>query len=337
MNKENINKFENLKQQFFLAMNFLKKYLGIISTGIIFISFILGTLILTWYYVFTINFIPEFNKDLIVSNIFLVSWIGFIFIPFFVIFYTIPLIYFKEFLNDVSNIKTWQNWCFILLPIILSGIGAFLIIYFLDNITNFFPNLKSLIYTIAPLLPIIIATLFLFGIKKIFKEEFVLKIMLFFCILCILFFNFCFIIIFFKVEKLFISIFACIAYYLIIFVMYFSIYKKYNFFKILLTSSIPAFILVFIMLNPYIVKTAKIGNYNQSFMLYNKTEIKELLDFNHIPIIKENNATLIVKDLHVLSNIEESYLIKNDENNTFSLDKKSIFSILNTKDLNKIK
>ncbi len=44
-----------------------------------------------------INFIPEFSKDLIISNIFLVSWIGFIFIPFFVIFYTIPLIYFKEF------------------------------------------------------------------------------------------------------------------------------------------------------------------------------------------------------------------------------------------------
>ncbi len=51
MNKENINKFENFKQQFFIAMNFLKKYLGIISTSIIFISFILGTLILTWYYV----------------------------------------------------------------------------------------------------------------------------------------------------------------------------------------------------------------------------------------------------------------------------------------------
>ncbi|WP_139452715.1 hypothetical protein [Campylobacter armoricus] len=70
MNKENINKFENFKQQFFIAMNFLKKYLGIISTSIIFISFILGTLILTWYYVFTINFIPEFSKDLIISNIF---------------------------------------------------------------------------------------------------------------------------------------------------------------------------------------------------------------------------------------------------------------------------
>ncbi|MCV3417742.1 hypothetical protein L8V92_00485 [Campylobacter lari] len=111
-------------------MDFLKQYLGIVSTGIIFISFILGALILTWYYVFTINFIPEFNKDLIVSNIFLVSWIGFIFIPFFVIFYTIPLIYFKEFLNDVLNIKTWQNWCFILLPIIFRHWSFFNYLFF---------------------------------------------------------------------------------------------------------------------------------------------------------------------------------------------------------------
>lgn len=82
------------------------------------------------------------------------------------------------------------------------------------------------------------------------------------------------------------------------------------------------------MLNSYIVKITKIGNYNQSFMLYNKSEVKELLGLYHIPIFKENNATLIVKDLHVLSNVGENYLIKNDENNTFSLDKKSVFSIL---------
>lgn len=248
-----------------------------------------------------------------------------------------PLFFFKAIFKNIYNIKTWQSVCFVFFPMILSSIGAFLIIYFLDNITNFFPNLKSLIHAIAPLLPIIIATLFLFGVKKILEKEFVLKIILFFYILCILFFNFCFIIIFFKVEEFFISIFACIVYYLTVFIMYFSIYKKYNFFKILLTNSILAFILVLIMLNPYIVKISKVGNYNQSFMLYNKTEIKELLDFNHIPIFQENNATLIVKDLHILSSIGESYLIKNDENNTFSLDKKSVFNILNTKDSNKIK
>ncbi len=86
MNKENINEFENFKQQFFLIMDFLKQYLGVISAGIIFISFALGVLILTWYYVFTINFIPDFSKDLIISNIFLTAWIGVIFISFFCYF-----------------------------------------------------------------------------------------------------------------------------------------------------------------------------------------------------------------------------------------------------------
>ncbi|EAL5902243.1 hypothetical protein DSE64_01710 [Campylobacter lari] len=337
MNKENINEFKNFKQNFFQIMDFLKQYLGIVSTGIIFISFILGAWILTQYYIFNVHFTPDFSKDLIILNVFSTAWVGFIFISFFVIVYVMPLFFFKAIFKNIYNIKTWQSTCFVFFPMILSGIGAFLIIYFLDNITNFFPNLKSLIHAIAPLLPIIIATLFLFGVKKILEKEFVLKIILFFYILCILFFNFCFIIIFFKVEEFFISIFACIVYYLTVFIMYFSIYKKYNFFKILLTNSILAFILVLIMLNPYIVKISKVGNYNQSFMLYNKTEIKELLDFNHIPIFQENNATLIVKDLHILSSIGESYLIKNDENNTFSLDKKSVFNILNTKDSNKIK
>lgn len=157
---------------------------------------------------------------------------------------------------------------------------------------------------------------------------------LFFLNLCLLFVSFCFIIVFFKIEDFYISIIACIIYYVALCIIYYFIFKKYNFLKILLTSSILIFILMFIMLNPYIVRISKIGNYNQSFMFYNKTEVKELLDFNHIPIFKENNATLIVKDLHILSNIGESYLIKNGENNTFSLDKKSVFSLLNNKDLN---
>lgn len=328
MDKENISEFENFKQQFFLIMDFLKQYLGVISAGIIFISFALGVLLLTWYYVFTINFIPDFSKDLIISNIFLTAWIGVIFISFFVILYIMPLIYFKEILKDISGIKTWQNVCFIFLPMILSSIGAFLIVYFLDDITSFFPNLKSFIRNIVPFLPFVVASLFLFGIKKFFKKDFILKAILFFFILCILFFSFCLIIVFFKIEEIYISVLICVIYYIIIFVVYLSICKKYNFYKVLLTSTIPAFILVFIMLNSYIIKITKIGNYNQSFMLYNKSEVKELLSLYHIPIFKENNATLIVKDLHVLSNVGENYLIKNDENNTFSLDKKSVFSIL---------
>lgn len=329
MNKENINEFENFKQQFFMIMDFLKQYLGVISTGIIFTSFTLGVLILTWYYVFTINFIPDLSKDLIIANIFLVSWMGFIFIIFFVVLYIMPLIYFKEILNDVSGINTWQNVRFVFLPMILSSIGAFLIICFLDDIASFFPNLESfIIRNIVPIFPFVVASLFLFGIKKFFKKDFILKAILFFFILCILFFSFCLIIVFFEIEEIYISVLICVIYYIIIFVVYLSIYKKYNFYKVLLTSTIPAFILAVIILNPYIVRISKIGNYNQSFMLYNKSEVKELLDLYHIPIFKENNATLIVKDLHVLSNVGESYLIKNDENNSFSLDKKSVFSIL---------
>ncbi len=92
-----------------------------------------------------------------------------------------PLIYFKEILKDISGIKTWKNVCFIFLPMILSSIGAFLIIYFLDDIASFFPNLESfIIHNIVPILPFVIASLFLFGIKKFFIKEFILKVILFF-------------------------------------------------------------------------------------------------------------------------------------------------------------
>ncbi|RNE53600.1 hypothetical protein EEJ27_08105 [Campylobacter jejuni] len=84
MNQENINELKNLKQQFFLIMDFLKKYLGVISTSIIFVSFALGAWILTEYYIFNAHFIPDFNKDLIFSNIFFNSmdWIYICFIFF---------------------------------------------------------------------------------------------------------------------------------------------------------------------------------------------------------------------------------------------------------------
>ncbi len=333
MNKENINEIENFKQQFFLLMDFLKQYLGVLSAGIIFISFALGVLLLTWYYVFTINFIPDFSQDLIISNIFLTAWIGVIFISFFIIFYIAPLFFFKEILKNISKLENWRSVCFIFLPTILSSIGVFLIIYLLDDIANNFSNLKSFIYIMASILPFIVASLFLFGIKKFFIKEFGSSIVLFFVNLYILFCGFCFIVLFFKIQDIFNLIFAYILYYAVAFVLFFIIHKKYT----LLFAAIFAFILAVIMLNPYIVRISKIGNYNQSFMLYNKSEVKELLDFNHILIFKENNATLIVKDLHILSNVGESYLIKNDENNTFSLDKKSVFSILNAKNLNKIK
>lgn len=175
MNKENINEFKNFKQNFFQIMDFLKQYLGIVSTGIIFISFILGAWILTQYYIFNVHFTPDFSKDLIILNVFSTAWVGFIFISFFVIVYVMPLFFFKAIFKNIYNIKTWQSVCFVFFPMILSGIGAFLIIYFLDNITNFFPNLKSLIHAIAPLLPIIIATLFLFGVKKNFRKRICFK------------------------------------------------------------------------------------------------------------------------------------------------------------------
>ncbi|MCW1360286.1 hypothetical protein OLQ22_03765 [Campylobacter jejuni] len=331
MNKENINEFENFKRQFFLIMDFLKQYLVVISTSSIFISFALGTLILTQYFLFTINFIPDFSKDLIISIIFLTAWAGIVFAPFFIIFCIAPLFFFKEILKNISDIKTEQKVYFIFLPMIISSIGAFVVFYFLDNIVNFFSNLNSLVYAITPLFPFIVASLFLFGIKKFFIKEFYSSIALFFVNLCVLFCGFCFIILFFKIQDTISLIVTYILYYAIVFVWLSIIHKKYT----LLFATIFAFILAVIKLNPYIIRISKIGNYNQSFMLYNKTEVKELLDFNHIPIFKENNATLIVKDLHILSNIGESYLIKNGENNTFSLDKKSVFSLLNNKDLNK--
>lgn len=51
MNKENINEFENFKQHFFLLMDFLKQYLGVVSAGIIFISLAFN-LVLCFYYQF---------------------------------------------------------------------------------------------------------------------------------------------------------------------------------------------------------------------------------------------------------------------------------------------
>ncbi|PZT48139.1 hypothetical protein B6S12_05305 [Helicobacter valdiviensis] len=332
MDKENINNFKDFKRRIILMMEFLKQYLGVISAGIIFISFALGVWILIQYFLFTINFRPDFSKDLIITNIFLTAWIGIVFVPFFIIFYIAPLFFFKEILKNISKLENWRSVCFIFLPAILSSIGVFLIIYFLDDIANNFPNLKSFIYIMASILPFVVASLFLFGIKKFFIKEFGSSVVLFFVNLYILFCGFCFIVLFFKIQDIFNLIFAYILYYAVAFVLFFIIHKKYT----LLFATIFAFILAVIMLNPYIVRVSKIGNYNQSFMLYNKTEVKELLGLYHIPIFKENNATLIVKDLHILSNIGESYLIKNDKNDTFSLDKKSIFSILNAKNLNKI-
>ncbi|MGI7682727.1 hypothetical protein [Campylobacter jejuni] len=101
------------------------------------------------------------------------------------------------------------------------------------------------------------------------------------------------------------------------------IYEK-QYLKVIPISFIPAFIFLLVLLNPYIIRISKIGNYN----LYNKTEVKELLNSKHIPIFKENNATLFVKDLYIVSNLGEKYLIKNDQNETFTLNKQDIFSLL---------
>ncbi|EAB5244185.1 hypothetical protein EIS00_07865, partial [Campylobacter jejuni] len=113
----------------------------------------------------------------------------------------------------------------------------------------------------------------------------------------------------------------------LIYLFYKFIYEK-QYLKVIPISFIPAFIFLLVLLNPYIIRISKIGNYNQSFALYNKTEVKELLNSKHIPIFKENNATLFVKDLYIVSNLGEKYLIKNDQNETFTLNKQDIFSLL---------
>ncbi len=121
MNQENINELKNLKQQFFLIMDFLKKYLGVISTSIIFVSFALGAWILTEYYIFNAHFIPDFNKDLIFSNIFSIAWIGFIFVSFFLILYLTPLIFFNHFLKN-THAKFKTIGFYFLTPIALANI-----------------------------------------------------------------------------------------------------------------------------------------------------------------------------------------------------------------------
>ncbi|EAL8958379.1 hypothetical protein DYX05_07480, partial [Campylobacter jejuni] len=118
-----------------------------------------------------------------------------------------------------------------------------------------------------------------------------------------------------------------LIYHLLIYLFYKFIYEK-QYLKVIPISFIPAFIFLLVLLNPYIIRISKIGNYNQSFALYNKTEVKELLNSKHIPIFKENNATLFVKDLYIVSNLGEKYLIKNDQNETFTLNKQDIFSLL---------
>ncbi|HIC9292878.1 TPA: hypothetical protein ACW34O_001187, partial [Campylobacter jejuni] len=154
MNQENINELKNLKQQFFLIMDFLKKYLGVISTSIIFVSFALGAWILTEYYIFNAHFIPDFNKDLIFSNIFSIAWIGFIFVSFFLILYLTPLIFFNHFLKN-THAKFKTIGFYFLTPIALANILLIFLFYkflnaMLGSIIIFIaiPLLSSLLFYI---------------------------------------------------------------------------------------------------------------------------------------------------------------------------------------------
>lgn len=320
MNQENINELKNLKQQFFLIMDFLKKYLGVISTSIIFVSFALGAWILTEYYIFNAHFIPDFNKDLIFSNIFSIAWIGFIFVSFFLILYLTPLIFFNHFLKN-THAKFKTIGFYFLTPIALANI---LLIFLFYKFLN--AMLGSIIIFIA--IPLLSSLLFYIKFKNqaYNKKEFLANAIEFFLTSFTYIYGFFFNLSIFKYKyHSFILLF--LIYHLLIYLFYKFIYEK-QYLKVIPISFIPAFIFLLVLLNPYIIRISKIGNYNQSFALYNKTEVKELLNSKHIPIFKENNATLFVKDLYIVSNLGEKYLIKNDQNETFTLNKQDIFSLL---------